>query len=136
LFVVNQKLPYLTCTFTSENPWLIDIADRNTKAFPIGINRETARQKGIAEGDPIVLETTFGRRYPGVARLSEGIHPECLAVPHIMGRWITSLDKGRGKGIHFNSLLDYTFDRIDTLSAALDACARVKILKQEGTVHA
>jgi anaerobic selenocysteine-containing dehydrogenase len=79
------------------------------------------------EGDEIELETPSGKKFRAIARLTEGIHPECLAVPAILGRWVTSNDSARGKGFHFNSLLEYNVDRLDTLSSALDACLKVKL---------
>jgi len=141
LFVVNQKLPFLTFSFTSENPWLMELAEHNGKVFSVGINTETARRKGINEGDLIDLETPGGRKARAIARLTQGLHPECLAVPGILGRWVTANDRMRGKGVHFNSLIEYTFDRLDTLSAALDACVKVKIsvvhkTEEEGGSHA
>lgn len=138
LFVVNQKLPFLTFTFTSENPWLCELAEHNGKVFPVGINVETARKKGLANGDAIELETPAGRKARAIARLTEGVHPECLAVPGILGRWVTSNERLRGKGVHFNSLLEYDLDRLDTLSAAVDACVKVKVkrLISEGGLHA
>lgn len=136
LFVVNQKLPFLTFSFTSENPWLMDLAVHNAKVFNVGINEKTAQAKGIADGDEIELETPGGRKVRAVARLTQGIHPECLAVPGILGRWVTSSDRTRGRGVHFNSLVDYTMDRLDTLSAALDACVKVKVKRTEGVSHA
>jgi len=141
LFVVNQKLPFLTFSFTSENPWLMELAEHNGKVFSVGINTETARRKGINEGDLIELETPGWRKARAIARLTQGLHPECLAVPGILGRWVTANDRMRGKGVHFNSLIEYTFDRLDTLSAALDACVKVKIsvvhrTEEEGGSHA
>jgi molybdopterin-containing oxidoreductase family molybdopterin binding subunit len=127
LFVVNQKVPFLTLTFTSENPWLVDLAHHNKKVFPVGMNAATGKRKGIVDGDEIELETPSGKKVRAVARLTEGLHPECLAVPAILGRWVTSNDRARGQGVHFNSLLEYTVDRLDTLSAALDACVKVKV---------
>ncbi|MBI4493786.1 MAG: molybdopterin-dependent oxidoreductase [Chloroflexi bacterium] len=126
LWVVNQKLPFMTYTFTGENAWLVELAGRNTKVFTVGINAETARRKGIREGDRIVLETADGRRAEGVARLTQGIHPECLAVPGITGRWARN-DRARGQGVHFNSLLRFSLDRFDTVAAALDACVKVRV---------
>ena len=37
--------------------------------------------------------------------------------------------RGQGKGIHFNSLMTYNFERMDTVAAALDACIKVRIHK-------
>ena len=127
LFVVNHKVPFLTLSITSENPWLVDLAHHNAKVFPVGMNAATGRLKGIVEGDEIEIETPSGKKLRAIARLTEGLHPECLAVPSVLGRWVTSNDRARGKGVHFNSLLEYTVDRVDTLSAALDACVKVKV---------
>jgi molybdopterin-containing oxidoreductase family molybdopterin binding subunit len=127
LFVINQKVPFLTLTFTSENPWLVKLAHHNAKVFPVGMHAATGRKKGIADGDEIEIETPGGTKVRGLVRLTEGVHPECLSIPAILGRWVTSNDRARGQGVHFNSLLEYTVDRLDTLSAALDACVKVRV---------
>jgi molybdopterin-containing oxidoreductase family molybdopterin binding subunit len=127
LWVVNQKLPFMSFSFATENPWLVDLATRSTKVFTVGINTATARSRGLADGDAVVLETPAGKRAVGVARLTEGVHPECLAVPGVHGLWAVGLDRGRGKGIHFNSLLSYSTDRMDMVAAALDACIKVRL---------
>ncbi|MBI2211951.1 MAG: hypothetical protein HYU47_15355 [Deltaproteobacteria bacterium] len=133
LFVVNHKVPFLTLSITSENPWLVELAHRNAKVFPVGMNAATGSRKGIAQGDEIEIETPGGKKVRAIARLTEGVHPECLAVSAILGRWVTANDSVRGKGIHFNSLLEYTVDRLDTLSAALDACVKVKVRRVGGS---
>ncbi len=129
LWVVNQKLPFMSYSFTAENPWLVDLATRNTKVFTVGINADTARAKGIREGDRISLETPDGKRAEGLARLTEGLHPECLNVPGVLGRWAVGNPSAKGKGVHFNSLLTYSIDRMDTLTTALDACVKVRVAR-------
>jgi molybdopterin-containing oxidoreductase family molybdopterin binding subunit len=129
LWVVNQKLPFMSYSHTGENPWLTDLAARNTKVFTIGINAATAARKGIADGDAITLETPDGRTADGVARLTEGLHPDCLNVPGVLGRWAVGNPRGRGRGIHFNSLMTYSFERMDPVAAALDACIKVRVRK-------
>jgi molybdopterin-containing oxidoreductase family molybdopterin binding subunit len=129
-WVVNQKLPFMTFSHSAENPWLMDLAKRNTKVFNVAINRATAAAKGIADGDAIVLETSDGRRAEGVARLTEGIHPECLAVPGVVGRWAAGNKDAIGRGVHFNSLLTHGLQHMDTLTTALDSCIRVSIRRR------
>jgi len=46
LFVVNQKVPFLTLTITSENPWLVELAHRSGKVFTVGMNPATGRVRG------------------------------------------------------------------------------------------
>ncbi len=129
LWVVNQKLPFMSYSHTGENPWLTDLAARNTKVFTIGINAATARAKGIADGDTIILETPDGKSAEGIARTTEGLHPDCLNVPGVLGRWAVGNPRGQGKGVHFNSLMTYNFERMDTVAAALDACIKVRVRK-------
>jgi molybdopterin-containing oxidoreductase family molybdopterin binding subunit len=129
LWVVNQKLPFMTFSFTAENPWLMDLAKRNSKVFNIGINRATAARQRIQDGDAIVLEAPDGRRAEGIARLTEGVHPECLAVPGVLGRRAVGNRDARGRGIHFNAFLANSLEHMDMLSAGLDACVKVKVSK-------
>jgi molybdopterin-containing oxidoreductase family molybdopterin binding subunit len=123
---VNQKLPFLTFSFTSENPWLMELAEHNGKVFPVGINAKVARERGIRDGDPVELETPWGRKVTAVVRLTEGIHPECLAVPGVLGRWVGGSHM-KNKGVHFNSLVDFRIAKMDSVSAALDSCVRVRL---------
>jgi molybdopterin-containing oxidoreductase family molybdopterin binding subunit len=127
LWVVNQKLPFMTFSHSSENPWLVDLASRNTKVYAIGINPATATKKGIRDGDPIVIESPEGKRATGPARLTEGIHPDCLAAPGVLGRWVLGNRPAKGRGVHVNSLMTYRTDRMDHVSAALDSCVKVKV---------
>ena len=125
--MVNHKVPFLTFTFTAENGWLNDLADRKAKIYNVGIHPETARRKGLRDGQQVNLETFSGRKQSAVLRVTEGVHPQVISVPGILGRWATRNKRSHGKGVHFNSLLKYSFDQIDTVSAALDACVKVKV---------
>jgi anaerobic selenocysteine-containing dehydrogenase len=126
LFLVNHKVPFLTFSFSCENPWLMDLAERSAKVFSVGINPVTAKRKGLRDGQEIRLETAFGRSATATLRVTEGVHPECLSVPGLLGRRITKNAFGR-KGLHYNSLIQYTFEQFDTIVAAVDSCVRVKV---------
>ena len=132
LFAVNHKLTFTTFTFSAENNWLNELSERNGKVYNVGINAETARRKGIQDGDTIEIESSFGATATGEARLTEGLHPETISIPGVLGRKITANSRARGKGVHFNSLIRYSFDQMDMLSAALDACVKVKIRPLNG----
>jgi molybdopterin-containing oxidoreductase family molybdopterin binding subunit len=129
LFVVNQKIPFLAFSFTQYNPWLTDVAERNGKVYPVAINTETARRKGISDGDRVVLETPSGRRSEGVARLTQCVHPECVAVAGVVGRQLSTLTPSQRQGVHFNSLVHYSFETLDFMTGAVDQCVRVKLTK-------
>jgi hypothetical protein len=61
--------------------------------------------------------------------LTEGLHPDCLNVPGVLGRWSVGNPRGQTQGIHFNSLMTYNFERMDPVAAALDACIKVRVRK-------
>jgi len=87
---------------------------------------------GIQEGDTIALETDWGRRAEARADLREGVHPEVVACVGVLGRQITGDPRIRGKGVHYNALIKFSPDMMDYVSAALDACVRVKVEKVSG----
>ena len=131
LFVVNHKLPFLTASFTQENSWLADLAERNGKVYPVGINEDVAKRRGIGDGDAVWIETPSGRRFHAFARLTQGVHPECLVVPGVVGRELGTLARTRGQGIHYNSLVEYTLRQMDTVTGAVDSCVKVKLFRAE-----
>ena len=129
---MNHKLTFTTFTFSAENNWLNELSERSGKVYNVGINAETARRKGIQDGDTIEIESSFGATATGEARLTEGFHPETISIPGVLGRKMTANPRALGKGVHFNSLIRYSFDQMDMLSAALDACVKVKIRPLNG----
>ncbi|MEK7228647.1 MAG: hypothetical protein AAB154_01255, partial [Candidatus Binatota bacterium] len=75
------------------------------------------------------LETEEGLQVEGEAMLTECIHPEAVGTAGCFGRKSKELRLSYGKGVHFNSLLPHSIERIDSLSAALDSCVRVKVTR-------
>jgi anaerobic selenocysteine-containing dehydrogenase len=127
LFAVNFKLPFHSLSYTSHNRLLAELSESNSYAYSILLNRKTARSKGIHDGDRIRLESPEGYAVEGRALLSECVHPEVAAIAGCFGRRSAELGRSYGKGVHFNTLLPHGLERIDSLSAALDACVRVKL---------
>ena len=129
LFVVNYKLPYHSLSYTSHNAFLAELSEKNAYAYSVLLNAKTARKKGIRSGDRVRLETEEGFQVEGQAMLTECIHPEAVGTAGCFGRKSKELRLSYGKGVHFNSLLPHSVERIDSLSAALDSCVRVKVTR-------
>ncbi|MFN8455743.1 MAG: molybdopterin dinucleotide binding domain-containing protein [Anaerolineae bacterium] len=127
LWAVNTKLTFSTFTFSAENAWINDLVERNSKVLKVTLNSATAGKKRSREGDLVAIEAPNGAKVTATLRVSEGVHPEVISIPGVFGRWLTSNPRLRGQGAHFNSLLGYSFDRMDTVSAALDSCVKVKV---------
>ena len=77
--------------------------------------------------DRIRLETESGLAVEGCAYLTECINSEVAGIAGCFGRKSPELALSYQQGVHFNTLLPHSLDRIDALSAALDACVRVKV---------
>jgi len=60
------------------------------------LNAATAARLGIAEGDPIWVESPIGR-VRGVATLREGIRPDTILALQQFGHWVTPVAKELGR---------------------------------------
>lgn len=92
LYLVNWKEASHTHSRTFNNPWLMGIQPSN----PLALNAKTAAKLGIQEGDPIWVESPYGKA-KAVARVVEGIHPEVVGWQHGFGHWgLGKIAKGQG----------------------------------------
>ncbi|NQT46256.1 MAG: molybdopterin-dependent oxidoreductase [Candidatus Omnitrophica bacterium] len=62
--------------------WLTEIYHDN----PALINPVTAKKKGIKDGDKIKVKSIVGEIITN-ARVTEGVHPEVIAISHHLGHW-------------------------------------------------
>jgi molybdopterin-containing oxidoreductase family molybdopterin binding subunit len=113
--------------FTMENPWLDEASRMDPYAYRIALNTETARRRGIRDGDTVWLESAAGRRISGRARLTEGIHPEGVGIAACAGHWSRHQPIARDKGVFFNDLLEVDFAHTSPVNLNLDLCARVRV---------
>jgi len=116
-------------SMTMENPWLDEVAIKDPYVYTIQINAETARKKGLKDGDLVWLENPKGRRVKGHVKLTEGIHPEHIGIGACAGHWTPHQPIARGKGVFFNDLIEIDQEHTDPLTLNQDICVRVKIYK-------
>jgi len=126
LFAVNYKIPVHFGSVTARNPWLMEVSERHPYFHKALINTETASRKGIRDGDDIWVESAAGRQ-KAMAKVTECVHPEVVAIAGVLGGWSKGKGAGRGKGVHFGSLLEMDSKRMDWVSLATDGCVRVKV---------
>ncbi|MFC2013972.1 molybdopterin-dependent oxidoreductase [Chloroflexota bacterium] len=140
LYAINYKLPTHTITATADFPFLAEVGEYRPGAYGIKINSETARRKGLKDGDEVWVESRDGwvdsednQRPPGkvkgTLKVVEGLHPDCVAIAGCLGSWALGEKVSKGKGVHFNTLLPYDLKRMGPLGAALDNCILVKVYK-------
>ncbi|MBI4528443.1 MAG: molybdopterin-dependent oxidoreductase [Deltaproteobacteria bacterium] len=128
LFAVNYKLPFQTSTTTQYNPWLYELSERHRMALYLGLNSETARRLGIIDGEEIEVVGVNGYTGRGLARVSECIHPEVVAIASCFGHWSRGQTTA-ARGFHFNSLIPLQIRGMEMLSGDYDHCALVTIRK-------
>lgn len=119
LYAVTFKWPFMTGSFSSFNPWLAELREHYPYAGVVLLNRKTAEQKGIRDGDVIELENASGSKVESVAKLTECIHPECVGLDHSAGNWASILPpRSRKKAAPMRVLLLITVSTISTRWAA------------------
>ena len=132
LHVVNFKVPFITFSVTVENLWIDEISEANPYTYNVMLNSETARKKGLRDGDRIRIQSPFADG-EGTLKTTELIHPECIGIPSTLGHWARAYSVSKYKGTGFNNFLpapDVAF--IDTLSGQTDSCVKVKVTKISG----
>jgi molybdopterin-containing oxidoreductase family molybdopterin binding subunit len=130
LYAVYYKFPMQTFSGTYDNPWLDEVCRIDRFAYGVAINAETARRKGIEEGDWIEIESAAtGHKIRGRAAVTEGIHPEVIGIAGCGGHWSKFLRiAGReGKGLCFEWLTPVGLDNVDIPSLTQDLCVKVKV---------
>ena len=127
LYLVNYKVPQQPFSYGQNNSFLQLLTDRH-RDDDILINSETARQKGIVDGDQIEIETAEGKKEIGIAKLTELVHPEVIACQGQGGRFAKQL-AGKKRGINYNDLLAFDEEHVDFVSTAVDSCLKVKVRK-------
>lgn len=133
LYSVYYRTPLHTCTYTTNNPWLDEVAQQDSCVYNVIINSETAKKKGIRNGDKIIIESAgTGYKAEGIASLTEGIHPEVIAYTGGGGHWAKRLPiaSQANKGLCPEWLIPLSWEYIDTVSFNLELCVKVKVTKK------
>ncbi|MDY6972396.1 MAG: molybdopterin-dependent oxidoreductase [Thermodesulfobacteriota bacterium] len=114
-------------------PWLRECAKMSPHSEMFCINIDTAKNRGIQEGDMICVENERGKKVKGKVHLVEGIHPQCVASTSHAGKWSDSQPLGKGKAPFFTALLESNFDNWCPVGLNPETSARVKLYKAEDT---
>ena len=120
LYAITFKTAETNFAETMSIPVISDLTKGAAQTRGILLNPATARRYGLADGDPIEVESRFGR-LEGSAALTEGLHPDVVAVANAL------TGNGRKLGAHFNTLLPSELEYTDLFSGALESVARVQV---------
>ncbi|MBI2916871.1 MAG: molybdopterin-dependent oxidoreductase [Chloroflexi bacterium] len=126
MYAVNGKSVLFTFGRGAFNPWLMEVAERDPYVLKVWVHRATALKRGIADGQRIWVESEAGR-VQGEAKVTEGMHPECVGIASMLGHWCDH-PIAKGKGVNFNTLISLGLKRTDPITATMQGSAvRVRV---------
>lgn len=94
LILTTFKVNVQSHSRTQNSPWLTEIYHDN----PAWINPETARARGIKDGDTIRVKSKVAE-ITTKARITHGVHPHVIAISHHMGHWQYGEFASAGKAV-------------------------------------
>ena len=116
-------------TYTMEMPWLDEVSKLNPYTYNITMNAETAKKKGLKDGDLICLESSYGRKTTGTLKTMQGQHPRTIAISACSGAWAKGAPIAYGKGTNFNILLESDFKHACPVCWSQETATMVKVYK-------
>jgi len=134
LLVVSPRDPIMLYRFSLQNPFINEIAQLDPFTLNIIMNKETAYEKGIKNGDIVILENKWGDMVEGRVKLSLLIHPKVVAATGL-GSWARGKPLARFKGVNPNKLLRINQDYMCPITGTLEITARVKAYKKQTEVN-
>jgi thiosulfate reductase/polysulfide reductase chain A len=100
--LVNGRSPYHSFTRTMNNAWLVEMAPVSA----LWINDRVAAAMGLSDGQEVELENQDGVRSGAVPlKVTPGIRPELVYLPHGWGQQAPALNLANGRGASDNRLM-------------------------------
>ena len=112
------------------NPWLAELYKNDPTEGTICLNSETARRKGLVEGDQVVVESRYGK-VEGRVHAAEIFHPDALGISGCWGLGARGMNPKNRIGPHFNTLMPMDDHTLDGVSAGMEVAPRVRVYKKE-----
>ena len=128
LYAITFKEIQLNFGETVGNPWLDDIVFRDPVSANVLVNAAAGAKRGLKDGDLVEVVSPYGKIY-GRVSLSQGVHPETVAISNSLSRMAGQHHGVRPGGGHFNELLPSNLKNTDACSSQLESVARVKLRK-------
>ncbi|MDZ7698314.1 MAG: molybdopterin-dependent oxidoreductase [Deltaproteobacteria bacterium] len=120
-----------THRFFLENPLVDEMSASNPYTYNVVINADTAKEKGLADGDWIAVKSHWGDKVEGRVKTSQLVHPKVLAVVGL-GGWAKGRPIAKDKGVNFNELLRADYKHMCPVVGSFEICSRLKAYKIKG----
>lgn len=133
LWLINYKtqgFPFCVGD-TMGNPWMNEVIGTfDPYEFNVLLNARTAHDKGLKDGDEIVIESQFGKT-TGSLKTTQLLHPQVLAVPGIHGLATSMNNPLVGRGTSCNRISPYREEdmAVDPITGGLERSPALKVYK-------
>jgi hypothetical protein len=128
LYAISFKDVQLNFTENLSIPWIDDIVFKDPVHMGVLINPKTAAARGIKDDDLIQLMSPYGQ-IKGLAKLTEGVHPETVAVSNALTRWTAHHPVVAPGGGNFNRMLPANLKNTDACSGQPETGCKVKVTR-------
>ncbi len=129
--MIHGKQAYQTHARTVNQKYLKEITDING-AGRVWINADRAKALGIKDGDYISITSSIGAG-KAKARVTHGIHPDCIFLPSGYGIYSKHLTTAFGYSMSYNDFLPTYFDPVLGHSMCNEIIVRVEKANGTGT---
>lgn len=128
MYAITFKDVQINFTENLSIPWISDVVYKDPVHMGVLINTKTAEAKGIGDGDLIEIRSPYGD-IKGLAKLTEGVHPETVAISNALTRWVKYHMVVKPGGGNFNRLLPANLKNTCACSGQMETTAKVKVTK-------
>jgi len=132
LVVFSFKDIAITGSVSPQNPWLDEVLSTNPYSYNLMMNTESAKKRGIQDGDSVTMENPEGDKVTGKVKLMKGIHAQTVGCCGHLGSWARGKPVARGKGVNMNTLMRLTHKHLCPITLAPETCWRIKVYKAKG----
>jgi len=108
--LIHGKQAHHTHARTINQPYLKEITTLNDWGR-VWIHKERAKALGIKDGDCMTISSSVGKGRAR-AKVTDGIHPDCVFLPSGYGVFSRNLHTGFGFGISYNDFLPTYFEPV------------------------
>ena len=127
LYLINYQSYLTTYADMATNPFLMEIAEEDPYHLTVMINEQTAIRRGINDGDMVWIESRIAEA-KAKTKLSEGIHPEVVAISGGYGRWLNH-PVAKDKGVICPDFCPIGLDYSGMIGGSMESAAKVRIYK-------
>lgn len=116
---------------TFQNPMVDEVSKLCPYTFTVTMNSDLAKDRGLADGDPIVIENRYGAKEKGVIKTMEGQQKKVIGIAGQGGLWAKGRPIAKNKGSNFCKLLPSYLRHYDPITGNIETSVAVKVYKDE-----